>query len=88
VALDDVLAIGAMRAAQQHGLRIPDDIAFIGFNDTPLCSFVEPRLTSVAIDIPALARAATQRLIDLIEGHAPSPRRLIVPARLVPRESA
>jgi len=88
LALDDVLAIGAMREAQQRGLRIPDDIAIIGFNNTPLCSFVEPSLTSVAIDIPALARAATQRLIDLIEGHTPSPRRLIVPAHLVPRESA
>ncbi len=88
LALDDVLAIGAMREAQRHGLKIPQDIAFIGFNDTPLCSFVEPSLTSVAIDIPALARAATQRLIDLIEGRAVQPRRLIVPARLVPRESA
>ncbi|GBC93163.1 HTH-type transcriptional repressor CytR [bacterium HR15] len=88
LALDDVLAIGAMREAQRHQLRIPEDIAFIGFNDTPLCSFVEPSLTSVAIDIAALARAATQRLIDLIEGRSPSPRRLIVPSRLVPRESA
>ncbi len=88
LAFDDVLAIGAMRQAQRHGLRIPDDVAVVGFNDTPLCSFVEPALTSVAIDIPMLARAATQRLIDLIEGRPVEPRRLIVPARLVPRESA
>jgi DNA-binding LacI/PurR family transcriptional regulator len=88
LALDDVLAIGAMREAQRRGVRIPHEIAFVGFNDTPLCAFVEPSLTSVAIDIPALARAATQRLIDLIEGRIVSPKRLIVPARLVPRESA
>ncbi|MCS7066180.1 MAG: LacI family transcriptional regulator, partial [Fimbriimonadales bacterium] len=45
LALDDVLAIGAMREAQRCGWRIPQDIAIIGFNDTPLCSFVEPSLT-------------------------------------------
>jgi DNA-binding LacI/PurR family transcriptional regulator len=88
LALDDVLAIGAMREAQRHGLRIPEQLKVVGFNDTPLCAFVEPSLTSVAIDIAGLARAATQRLIDLIEGRAVEPRRLIVPARLVPRESA
>lgn len=88
LALDDVLAIGAMREAQRRGLRVPDDVALVGFNDTLLGAFVEPSLTSVAIDIPALARAATQRLIDLIEGRPVQPRRLIVPARLVPRESA
>ncbi len=88
LALDDVLAIGAMREAQRRGLRLPEQLAVVGFNDTPLCDFVEPSLTSVAIDIAGLARAATQRLIDLIEGHRVEPRRLIVPAQLVPRESA
>ncbi len=88
VALDDVLALGAMREAQRRGRRIPDDVAMVGFNDTPLCTMVEPQLTSVAIDIPALAREATRRLIDLIEGRKVEPKRTIVPARLVCRSSA
>jgi DNA-binding LacI/PurR family transcriptional regulator len=61
VALDDMLAIAAMRTAKQHGYRVPDDIAIIGFNDSPLCEYVEPRLTSVAVEIPALWRARRPR---------------------------
>lgn len=87
VALDDMLAIAAMRAAKQQGYRIPDDIAIVGFNDSPLCEYVEPRLTSVAVEIPTLARRATEMLIGLIEGHEPTPKRQIVPARLVKRGS-
>ncbi|MCX7993631.1 MAG: LacI family transcriptional regulator [Fimbriimonadales bacterium] len=86
--LDDRIALGAMREAKRHGVRIPDEIAFIGFNDSPLCNYVEPSLTSVAVDIPALARKATEMLIALIEGREPHPKRQIVPARLVKRESA
>ncbi|MCS7190013.1 MAG: LacI family transcriptional regulator [Fimbriimonadales bacterium] len=86
--LDDLIALGAMREAKRRGIRIPDDIAFIGFNDSPLCRYVEPSLTSIAVDIPALARKATETLIALIEGHTPPAKRQIVPARLVKRESA
>lgn len=88
VGLDDLIALSAMREAKRHGRRVPEDIAFIGFNDSPLCHYVEPSLTSIAVDIPALARRATEMLITLIEGHEPQPKRQIVPARLVKRESA
>lgn len=87
VAMDDLIAVGAMRTAQKHGVRIPQEMAFVGFNDTPLCEMVEPTLTSVAIDIPNLARVATERLIALIEGRPVEPKRQIVPARLMERES-
>lgn len=86
--LDDLIALGALREAKRQGIRVPDEIAFIGFNDSPLCRYVEPSLTSIAVDIPALARHATETLIALIEGRAPETRRRIVPARLVKRESA
>ncbi|GIV08429.1 MAG: LacI family transcriptional regulator [Fimbriimonadales bacterium] len=88
LAMDDLIALSAMREAKRQGRRIPDDIAFIGFNDSPLCQYVEPSLTSIAVEIPALARRATEMLVKLIEGHEPTPKRQIVPARLVKRESA
>jgi DNA-binding LacI/PurR family transcriptional regulator len=88
VALDDMLAIVAMRTAKQHGYCLPDDLAIVGFNDSPLCEYVEPRLTSVAVEIPALARKATEMLIGLVEGREPTPKRQIVPVRLVKRDSA
>lgn len=88
LALDDMLAIAAMRTAKQQGYRVPDDLALIGFNDSPLCEYVEPHLTSISVEIPALARAATETLIGLVEGREPSAKRQIVPARLVKRDSA
>jgi DNA-binding LacI/PurR family transcriptional regulator len=88
LALDDMLAIAAMRTAKQHGYRVPEDLAVVGFNDSPLCEYVEPRLTSVAVEIPALARRATEMLIGLVEGREPNPKRQIAPARLVKRDSA
>lgn len=88
LAMDDVLALGAMRAAKQLGKRVPDEMAIVGFNNSPLCSYVEPTITSVAVDIPALAKAATDMLIHLIEGRAVEPKRCIVPSHLVIRSSA
>lgn len=88
LALDDVMAIGALQAAKEHKLAVPTDVAIIGFNNSPLCSYVEPALTSVAVDIPALARAATEMLIDLIEGRPVSTKHAIIPAQIVKRESA
>lgn len=88
LALDDLIAVSAMREAKRQGRRVPDDIAFIGFNDSPICQYVEPSLTSIAVEIPQLARRATEMLVELVEGRAPMPKRQIVPARLVKRESA
>jgi len=87
VAVDDVVAIGALRAAKEHGVAIPQQVAVIGFNDSPFCQYVEPPLSSVAVDIRALAHLATQVLIDLIEEREVSQRRHIVPCHLVERAS-
>lgn len=88
LAFDDVMAVGAMRAAKERNYRIPHEIAFVGFNDSPFCAYVEPPLTSIAVDIIGLAQIATEILIDLIEGRIVEPKRRIVPCRLVHRGSA
>lgn len=87
VAVDDLVAIGALRAAKKRGIAVGKHLAIIGFNDTPFCEYVEPPLSSVAVDIRALAHAATQVLINLIEGYQVSERRHIVPCRLTERAS-
>lgn len=87
VAVDDLVAIGALRAAKERGVAIPQQVAVIGFNDSPFCQYVEPPLSSVAVDIRALAHLATQVLIDLIEEREVSQRRHIVPCHLVERAS-
>lgn len=87
VAVDDLVAIGALRAAKEQGVDVPGQLAIVGFNDSPFCQYVDPPLTSVAVDIHALAQRATALLIQLIEHHEASPRRYIVPCHLVERSS-
>lgn len=88
LALDDLLAIGALRAIKERGLKCPEDVAVIGFNDSAICQFTDPPLTSVAVDINELARQAIEMLVDAIEERPVLPTRRIVPARLIRRASA
>lgn len=80
----DWLALGVIRALQQHGIRVPDDIAVVGFDDIPYAAAVSPSLTSVATDRTQIARLA----VDLLENPpvGPGPD-LTVDCRLVVRES-
>ena len=63
----DVLAEGAMHAVREAGLRIPEDVAFVGFDDLDQASYAAPPLTSVAPDKQELARLAVEALLDRIE---------------------
>ncbi|MGQ9487638.1 MAG: LacI family DNA-binding transcriptional regulator [Armatimonadota bacterium] len=87
VAVDDLVAIGALRAAQERGIAVPQQVAVIGFNDSPFCQYVDPPLSSVAVDIRGLAHIATQVLIRLIEEREVPQRRHIVPCQLMERSS-
>ncbi|GIV17327.1 MAG: LacI family transcriptional regulator [Armatimonadota bacterium] len=88
VAVDDLVAVGALRAARERGTSIPQQLAVIGFNDSPFCQYVDPPLSSVAVDIRALAQMATEVLIHQIEEREVPQRRYIVPCHLVERASA
>jgi len=88
-ASNDLMAIGAMEAVQQGGLRIPDDMAIVGFDDIPAASWVRPRLSTVA-QYPKemgtrLAKALFERILE--EYGGPS-RRFEIPCRFIDRESA
>ena len=63
----DVLAEGAMHAVREAGLRIPEDIAFVGFDDLDQARYAAPPLTTVAPDKQELARLAVSALMDRIE---------------------
>ncbi|GAA3863390.1 LacI family DNA-binding transcriptional regulator [Streptomyces sedi] len=72
LALNDQMAIGAMRALHEHGLRVPDDVAVIGFDDVQAGRFNVPTLTTVAPDKTAIAAEAVAMLIARIaESNAP-----------------
>jgi len=88
LAFDDVIAMGALRTIQDHGLRVPEDISLIGFDDMPLCSYTIPRLTTVYYPKDKMAEAACNLLLKRIEGSDAKKRnKIVIPLRLVLRES-
>ncbi|MFE4214473.1 LacI family DNA-binding transcriptional regulator [Streptomyces sp. NPDC056844] len=72
--LNDQLALGALRALHEHGLRVPEDVAVIGFDDVEGGRFSVPTLSTVAPDKAAVARVAVQLLHHRIEEAAQTPR--------------
>ena len=82
---DDVLAGGVYLAARERGLRIPEDLSVVGFDDLPFARVFDPPLTTVAIDPEALGAGAFEVLLDLIEGRPAASR--VLPVELVVRDS-
>lgn len=86
-AFSDLLAMGAMRAVFDAGLRVPDDIAVIGVDDIEEGAFSRPSLSTVSLDTPFIARAAIARLIARIEDPTNPAQQVVAPHHLRPRES-
>ncbi|HUE76128.1 MAG TPA: LacI family DNA-binding transcriptional regulator [Chloroflexota bacterium] len=86
-AASDQIAMGALVALRVHGLRAPDDVAIVGFDDLPAASQVDPSLTTVRVPAPELGQLASQRLLDLLAGRFMSEPRTILPTQLMLRES-
>jgi LacI family transcriptional regulator len=83
----DIMAIGALRAIRDAGLRVPEDIALAGFDDMPFAERSEPPLTTVRQPIVRMGGTAVEMLIDLIEHPDSVPHRIILPTELVVRKS-
>ena len=88
VCRDDLAAIGTLRALQERGIRVPDDVAVTGWDDTRLSAVTFPSLTTVSPDLEVLVTRALELLIERIEGYDGVGRHEIAPHRIVTRESA
>lgn len=86
VASDNV-AMGAISALHAAGLRVPDDISVIGFDDIPWARYSDPPLTTIRLPAQELARVACITLIDLIRNVAPVERKLLLDTELIERQS-
>ena len=86
-AFNDSMAVGAMRAAQSAGCRVPDDLAIVGCNDIEMSGLVSPRLTTIRLDRPRLSAEAIRVLHNLIEAPGSNPAPVVLPVELVVRES-
>ncbi|TXS50796.1 LacI family DNA-binding transcriptional regulator [Streptomyces sp. t39] len=66
VCASDMMALGAIRAARQRGLEVPDDVSVVGFDDSPLIAFTDPPLTTVRKPVPAMGQATVRALLEEI----------------------
>jgi DNA-binding LacI/PurR family transcriptional regulator len=87
VTTDDVMAFGVMDAIKEVGLRIPEDIEIMSFNNVPSAELTNPSLTSVDIDAFSLGFEASRLIIEKIKGEADTDR-VIVPTKIVYRQSS
>lgn len=72
-AASDMIALGAISTLREHGLRVPEDVAVVGFDDIPAAAHLYPGLTTIRQDIPRAGKLLVQRLLRLLEGgDAPS----------------
>ncbi len=82
----DLIAIGAMRALQEQGLSIPEDVAVAGFDDIPLANFTSPALTTAKQDTFLAGQLLVETLLKQIAGEKPVT--LLMPTKIITRQSS
>ena len=83
---NDMSALGAMRQIRSHGLRIPEDISVVGFDDLYISQYINPPLTTVRQPMRQMGRMAMEKLLQLFAG-IDSGNEIRVPGELIVRES-
>jgi LacI family transcriptional regulator len=83
----DMVAIGALRALREHSLRVPEDMALVGFDDIATSRYLTPALTTVHVPAFGLGWSAAELLIRIIDGDTPSETQVRLETELVVRES-
>jgi LacI family transcriptional regulator len=83
----DVMAVGALDAISSRGLRCPEDISIVGYNDLPLSRFVAPPLTTVEMPAEEIGAEAARMALQSITDRGTRGRLVILPARLIVRRS-
>jgi DNA-binding LacI/PurR family transcriptional regulator len=87
-AASDVMALGAKMAIEDAGLRIPEDMSLVGFDDIPKVTWVSPKLTTIAQPRYQMGWEAARLLIDRIEQNIPPTRqKVVMEHKLVVRKS-
>lgn len=86
-ACNDLMAVGALRALKQYGIRVPDQVEIIGFDDIELAQLVDPPLSTVSQPALAMGAHSAELLLDLIVGSDPPPQTRIMMPQLVLRGS-
>ncbi len=83
----DVMAIAAIKVIQESGLRVPEDIAVVGFDDIEYAALLSPQLTTMRQDCGGLGAAAVEALLRMLTRPDKTPQEVVLPVELVVRES-
>ena len=86
-AFNDTSAIGAIHSLREAGLRVPEDVSVIGFDDIPLAAFQNPALTTVRQPLEEMGAAAARTLLERITGSTETPEEILVEPELAVRKS-
>jgi DNA-binding LacI/PurR family transcriptional regulator len=86
-AANDLMAIGAIYGIQELGLRVPQDVAVVGYDDRPIASIIRPHLTTVTLPCYEMGREAARLLLSQIEGDIEFAEELVLQGRLIVRDS-
>jgi LacI family transcriptional regulator len=84
---NDILAIGAIYECRQMGVRVPEDVSIVGFDDLPIAQYVAPQLTTIRVPAADMGRRATEALLRAAQGE-PLAHSIELPTDLVIRQSA
>lgn len=84
---NDIIAAAALRALTEQGIRVPEDISIIGFDDMPICQFTEPRLSTMDVPKKKLGALAVSRLVEKLRNQDSSVVKIALSASLVRRDS-
>ncbi|MGH6905410.1 MAG: LacI family DNA-binding transcriptional regulator, partial [Geminicoccaceae bacterium] len=87
ITYNDAQAIGVIKGLQEAGLRVPDDVSVVGFDDIAVAALFEPALTTVAQPIDDIGRLGAEMLIRRIRGEIGDQSAVVLPSRLMIRES-
>jgi len=83
----DTIAAGAIRAIQDAGLRVPDDIAVVGFDDLDVATAMRPQITTIRYSVQQVGFTAAQLLIDILDKRVEHPHQIMLPTALIVRGS-
>ncbi|MBE9523560.1 MAG: substrate-binding domain-containing protein, partial [Chloroflexi bacterium] len=86
-AQNDQMAVGAIRALRDAGLRVPQDISIFGYDDIPLASYFDPPLTTIRQPMNEFGRHGAQLLIDAVQNPKHELKQVRLNAQIIKRDS-
>ncbi|WP_368253383.1 LacI family DNA-binding transcriptional regulator [Clostridium paraputrificum] len=86
-AFNDIIALGAIKAMNEKGIKIPEDVSIVGFDDIPFSDMINPPMTTVRVDVERLGKVSINRLIEKIEEEDEGKLKVQISTDIVERKS-